>query len=487
MSSRQWSIIAAFLALAVVACSSSTKVPAAGGDKGTVIVPVKPDAKSAYKLPDFQEKRLDNGLQLLFVPDKRLPYVSYSLLIRAGAVQDPPELSGLASMVAELLDKGTKKRGAPQIAADLGQMGADFDASASVEYSVISASGLSTQAEPLLKNLLEIVTQPTFTDHEIERQRQQFLSAIERQVDNPEAFANLAFNAFLYGSEPYARSVTGNTKSIQAIKKKHIIQHYLKYFRPNNAILAVIGNFTPELATQVEKDFGSWQPREVSPPKFGEPPAIKGLQVELVDKPGLVQSQIRMGHIGIARLNDDFLPIRVANTILGGAFASRLNNRVRKELGLTYGVSSAFEPRLSPGPFEISTFSKNATAGQTVSESLSVLSQFKDQGVTGDELEMAKGYLKGVFPQAIETPEKLVFNLMLLRFYGVPDSYLTNYLTDVDRLTLSDVNRAIKKYFDDRNIKVVVYSNAADVKSQLETLVKEKGGELILKKPADVQ
>ncbi len=470
------------VALSILAgCSTSSKSGDAPGSGLPNTAAARSETKSGYRLPAFEEKRLANGLLVLFVPDQNLPYVSYSLLVRAGSVQDPVEQAGLASMVAELLDKGTKKRSATQIAADIGQMGADFDASAAVEHSMISASALSTQAEPLLKNMIEIVTEPTFSETEIDRVRKQLLAGIERRVDNPDSLAATAFDQYLFGSHPYARPVSGSLSTVKSVKKKHIIQHYLRYYRPNNAILSVVGKFTPELAAKIEKEFGAWQPREVGPAKFGPVPEVKGVQIQIVDKPGLVQTQIRMGHLGIKRQNEDFLALRLANTILGGAFNSRLVNRVRKDLGLTYTINSFFDARQDAGPFEISTFTKNNSVGQLVSETLKVISDFKAKGVTQSEVDAAKGYLKGVFPTAIETPEKLAFNLMLLRFYGIPDSYLTNYLGDIDRLNVGTVNQAIKKYVDDKNIKVVVYSTAAEVQSQLAPL-----GQVEVKQAADV-
>lgn len=447
----------------------------------------KRETKTSYQLPPFDERVLANGMTILFVPDDKLPYISLSLMIRAGSVQDPEGLAGLSSMVAELLDKGTQKRTAPQIAGELGQMGAEFDAAAAMEYTLVSASSLSMQAEPLLQNVLEIVTAPTFSEKEIERMRKQILAGIARRVDSPEIFTEMAFDSFLFGTHPYGRAVSGTQASVMAIKKKNIIQQYLRYYRPNNSILAVVGKYTPEFAREIEERFGAWQSRDVSKTVYPTVPPFSGVQIELVDKPGAVQAQIKFGNLGISRKNDDYVAIRAANTILGGAFSSRLTDRIRQKLGLTYSISSSFDARLDRGPFEISTFTKNNSTGQTVSETLKVLSDFRDQGVSQFEVDMTKGYLKGVFPTNIETAEKLAFNLMILRFNGIPDSYLTGYLSTVDHLSVSEINQVIKKYFDDKNIKIVVYGNASEVRPQLEPIARAFGGELIVKNAGEIQ
>lgn len=457
--------------IAVTAVTATLNGCASGGSKSGSSGSSVSDTRSGYRLRDFEEKTLPNGLRILFIPDQALPYVSLSMLIRSGSAQDPKGQEGLASTVAELLTKGTTKRSATQIADDLGNMGAELDANASYDYSVVSASALSNVSAGLLTNMLEVVTQPTFPDAEIERTRKQALAQLARLPDNADAFADLAFSSYLYGDHPYGRPAIGTPKSLADLKKKNIIQSYLRNYRPNNAILAVVGQYSPDFRRKVEEGFGAWQQRDL--PKTEWPVAAKpeGLGIRVIDYPGLVQSQIRIGTLGIQRSNKDFLALRVGNTILGGAFASRLNDRIRKELGLTYSIGSGFDARLEVGPFAVETFTKNATVGQTVSETLKVLEKFKTEGATSEEVERTKGYLKGIFPASIETPEKLAFNLMILRHYGIPDSYLTNYISSIDALSRSEINDAMSRALDTKNIRVLVYSKASDVVPQLEPLV----------------
>ncbi|MEK7356737.1 MAG: pitrilysin family protein, partial [Bdellovibrionota bacterium] len=329
-------------------------------------------------------------------------------------------------------------------------------------------------------NVLEIVQQPAFSDQEIERVRKQTLAGIDRRIDNPDGYADLAFSEYLYGGEhPYGRPASGTAKSVAAIKKRNIVQFYLKAFQPGNAILAVVGKYDSNLKAKIEEGFGAWEKREVADFKFPEITAAEGRQFRLVDKTGLVQSQIRIGTFGIKRNDPDFVALRVANTILGGAFESRLMNRIRKDLGLTYSINSGFDARRERGPFSVETFTKNETAGQTVTETLKVLEDFRNSGVTSAELDRAKGYLTGIFPAAIETPEKLAFNLLVLRLYGISDSYLTSYLGKIDDLSVGDVNRAIQRHLDPKNLKVLVYSNSADVLAQLQAVAQPASVEVL--------
>jgi zinc protease len=470
----------------ISACSSADHKAEAPAPETRVSM--KPESKSNYRLPQFEEETLANGLRVLFVPDDKLPYLSMSMMVKSGSDQEPADQAGLASFVSELLDKGTNQRNATQIAQDLGNLGAEFGAGSGYDFSTADISGLSIHADLLLSNFFELVTQPSFSDAEIERMRKQILAGIARREDSPESFASMAFAQALYGQHPYGRPVSGTLATIQGIKKKNINQYYLRYFRPNNSILAVTGQFTPQFKAKLKTVFAAWQSRDITAiamPELANSNGAPSLKVVLVDKPDLVQAQIRMGHFGIKRKNEDFIALRVANTILGGAFASRLNSRIRKDLGLTYNISSSFDGRIERGPFEIETFTKNTTIGQTVGETLKVLNAFKESGVTAEEVDRARGYLKGIFPTAIETPEKLAHNLLMLRLYGVPDSFLSTYWRELDRITTSDVNRAIAKYIDPANLTIMVYAPAAESQAQLKKVL-PPGATMVTKSGKDL-
>ncbi len=469
------SAVVTFSALGLIMLSAScSSSPKAGEGNRPGGLPTKKTRTTSvgdgFRLRAYQEKTLSNGLKILYVEDNPLPYVSFALLVKSGASTDPDGWPGLTLFVAEMLEKGTAKRSATEIADDLGRMGADFSTTVTADYSLVAASSLSPHADQLLSNLVEVASNPAFSAPEVDRMKKQILAAIQKRIDDPDALADAAWDDFLFENHPYAKPLLGTHRSIQGLRRKHVIQHYLRHYRPNNSILAVTGQITPELMQKVETAFAAWEQREVPAVTYPEFPKIEKVEVRLVDNPALSQAQVRVGHKGIRRDNPDFIPLRVANTILGGAFASRLMDRIRKQLGLTYGVDSTFDARVNFGPFEISTFTKSESVGQTIQETLKVLEQFQHAGATDEELKRTKGYLRGVFPAAIETAEKFAQNLLLLRLYGIPDTYLSNYLRDLDRVSLSDINRVIQRYYDPKNLKVLVYGNSNAVLPQLQPL-----------------
>jgi zinc protease len=451
---------AAMVAILVAGCASGAGSGAGSNASGGY---TKPSSSSVLR--PHREITLTNGLKVLFVPDQSLPSLSMGLLVKSGASEDPEGMAGLTNLVASLLDQGTRKRNALQIGDDLGRIGASFRASVDHDYSYMSISGLSTKSADLFSNFFEITTMPSFADAELARVKKQIVGGIERAFDNPRYIADLAATKALFGKHPYGRSVAGTSKEVAALSKKSVIQHYLRYFRPNNSVLVVVGQFDADFESKVETEFGTWAKREVEQEAVPVNKAPEGIRIVVVDKPGLTQAQIRFVTMGIRRNNDDFLALRVGNTVFGGAFASRLNDRIRKELGLTYSISSGFDARLSEGPFEIETFTKIDSIEKVVVETLAMYKKLLADGITSEEIKRVRGYLTGVFPQAIETSDKLAFNMLLLRLYGIPDTYLTNYVRDLSGVSVSDVNAALRKALNPRNLTVVIHAPAASAES----------------------
>lgn len=412
-----------------------------------------------FVIRDHREFQLQNGLKVLLLQDKSLPYVSVNLMLHAGSASDPPLYLGLTSFVTKMLDRGTQKHSALELADAFARLGTGFSASTDRDYTLIAASTLSRHQKPLFELLGEVMIQPSFPEAEIERYRQQVLAALQTIADKPSAYAQKMYNEYLFGSHPYGRSPLGLPKSVLSIQKKQVLEHYSKVFRPNNATLAVVGDFDENIGNLLETSFKDWEAQTITPPAFPKKTAIKNRLIRLVTKNDLVQAEIRIGHFGIQRSHPDFLKLRVANTILGRGFTSRLMDHIRDNLGLTYSIGSEFDARLDQGPFSIMTFTKNQTAGQTIKEILATLDTFYKKGVTSKEVFLAKKYLLGVFPQALDTPEKLAFNLLILRFYGIPDDYLKTYRSTISRITVSQVNRAIKKHIDPHHLKILVYAN----------------------------
>jgi zinc protease len=448
---------------------------------GLALISCATIGKSSYQIKKYEEVTLDNGLQVLLIHDDSLPYMTMTMLVKAGSSQDLGDRPGIGYLTTELIDKGTTNRSAQKVADDLALMGADFRASTDSDYSILEARSLSEYEDNFIKLFSEIVTQPAFPNNEVSRTKKQTMAMIQKLVDEPRGFSSLVHESQLYGSHPYSQPSFGSRKSIESIKKKDIVKHYLKFFRPNNAILAITGDFDQKnVRAKVAAAFANWSSRDVVNPQSPPIAQVQGTKVLVVDKKGLNQAQILFGRIGITRNDPDFLNLRLATTVLGGAFHSRLMNEVRTKRGLTYGISSAFDARLEKGPFVISTFTRNDKVGETVGTTLQVLKDFVDKGVNQQELESAKQLMKGQFPRSLETPEALARNMLLLKFYSIPFTYLQNYYSLVNKLTVSSVNTAIKKHLSPESMLITLYTDSNETVSQVKPF-----GEVQSKKSSD--
>ena len=416
--------------------------------------------KKDFAIRDYRELKLKNGLKVLLVQDSSLPYISTSLLFRQGSIIDPTLYFGLTSFVTGMLDMGTKNRSALEITDAFAKLGTQFSSTTHRDYILITTSTLSRYQKTLFELLAEVISQPSFPEAEIERHRNKVLAAIKTMSDRPSVYAQKMYNMYLYEGHPYGRSTLGSLKSVNSIKRKQIIDHYSKVFHPGNATLAVVGDIDDDMVSSLEDVFKDWKDTKTEPLSFPRKPIIKDRLIRLVTKDDLTQAEIRIGHIGIKRSDPDFLRLRIANTILGRGFVSRLMDHVRDNLGLTYSISSDFDARLDKGPFSITTFTKNQTTGKIIQEILTILESLYKEGVTEEEVSLAKKYLLGVFPQAIETPERLAFNLLILRLYGVSDNYLRTYQSEISKISVRQVNAAIKKHIDPYNLKILIYASS---------------------------
>ena len=426
-----------------------------------------PKKTSSYQLRPFQEVTLSNGLPVLLIPDKKLPYFQMILMVHSGSTSDPERKLGLSHMTAQLLDKGTKQRRTTAIANSLEQLGNQFYVTSDRDFTEVGGSGLSFHKDQLLKDFSEILLQPAFYRHEIKDMKERVLSSLTKTVDSPSRAADVAIQSYLYGPHPYSRRISGRKQDIQNITRSDIFRFYKEHYTPQNAMLAVVGDFGDGMTSQLEAHLGGWKGSEVEPVTYSSFPEISGVEIRLVDHPDVKQTQIRFAHKGIKRSNPDFLTLRVANTVLGRGFGSRLVDEIRVRRGLTYGIRSHFDSRKDFGPFSVSTFTRHDKVGETLRGSLNTIEKLRKDGVTSDELATAKSVMKGTFPRTLETAESFAQNLLRLRFHRIPDTYLTKFYDSIDRISRSDVNQALKKYLSPKNIKIVVYGPQTQIIKQI--------------------
>jgi predicted Zn-dependent peptidase len=275
----------------------------------------------------------------------------------------------------------------------------------------------------------------------------------------------------VYGSaHAYGRPLSGTETSTRAIARADIERLYRTYMRPNNATLIVVGDVRPDdVAARVDRLFGGWQRGPLPAARYGSAPAAGATAVYLVDKPGAAQSSFRIGTVGVARSTEDYFPLLVMNTILGGSFTSRLMQNLRETHAYTYGAGSGFAMRRAPGPFTARAEVVTAKTDSALLEFMKELRAIRDT-VPAAELTKAKQYLQLQLPGDFETTGDIAGQLVPLVVYGLPLDYYNSYVQNIERVTQADVQRVAQKYVDPGKLAVVIVGDRKAIEPGLRAL-----------------
>jgi zinc protease len=432
--------------------------------------PPRPLPAHDVKFPPYQLQTLPNGLQVVAVLHHAQPLVSMRLLVRAGTSADSKGRLGLAHIVAALLDQGTagaKPKSAQEIADEIDFIGGEMGAGAGPDLTHANMVVMKDSFEVGMRMLSETARNPMFAPKEIDRQRQQMLSGLQVSAQDPEYIANSVFDRLVYGFHPYGLPESGTPETLTAIARDDLVAFHTRYFTPNNAILAIVGDVTAEEAFDMaRKVFGDWPRGEIVADKYLDPPDPTR-RVVVVDKPDAVQTEVRVGHLGVPRSHPDYMAINLAIRILGGEGSNRLHQVLRTERGLTYGAQANMDALKVTGDFEAQTNTRSEATGEVLRLIVDEFWRLQRDRVGERELADAKAYLTGSFPLTIETPNAIAMQVVNNLFYGLPLDHLQNFRERVNAVTVDDIQRVAQKYLKPDRLSVVLVGNARAFASQL--------------------
>jgi zinc protease len=432
--------------------------------------PPKPLAARPVDFPPYQIKTLSNGLQVLVVLHHEQPSVSFRLLVRAGAVQEPADKPGVASFVASLLNQGTPAMSAQQIANAIESAGGIIGVGSGNELSFVSGAVIKDKTDLMLGLASDLVQHPAFSTEEIERQRSQAVSSLKVSYDDPEYLANLVFDRLVFGFHPYGRPNEGTPESIARITRDDLVAYHRAWFVPNNTLLAIVGDLTAEEAfAAAEKAFGAWQRRDLAEIKATDPPPPTR-RIVVIDRPGSAQTEIRVGQLAVSRTHPDFLPVDLAIRILGGEGANRLFGVLRSERGLTYGASAAFHTYKNGGDFVAETDTRSPATGEALRLIVDEVGRLQRELVGRAELEGAQDFLAGNFPLTIETPSAIAQQVLAHMFYGLDLSEIETYRDRVMKVTAGDIQRVARQFLKPDQLSIVLVGDASVFADQLKSL-----------------
>lgn len=452
------------LAAAVAAAAGAQQAP----DRSSA---PKPGPAPDFKPPMVEKRQLSNGLPVWVVEMHKVPIAHVSLVVRSGSGADPAAKFGVASLTSEMLDEGAGARDALQIADGVEHLGASLSTSSSFDASYVDLHVPVARLADALAIMSDVALRPTFPEKELLRIRQELLTSLLQAQDDPEELVRFAFPRLVYGPQHrYGTLSVGTAGALKGFAPGDLTRFHAAHYVPSNAALVVAGDTTAKaVLPRLEKAFGSWKGAAPRRAAIADAPQPASRQVYLIDKPGAAQSQIRIGWVGVPRSTPDYFALRVLNTILGGAFTSRLNTNLREEHGYAYGANSTFEMRAAAGPFYAAAGVQTDKTSESLQEFFKELEGIR-QPIPADELEKAKKYLALSFPQNFETTAGVAASLAQQVVYKLPDDYYATFTRRVLAVTAADVQRTSLRYIQPDRFAVVIVGDRKVIEPGIKAL-----------------
>ncbi|HEX3527067.1 MAG TPA: pitrilysin family protein [Thermoanaerobaculia bacterium] len=442
-------------------------MPAAVVDRST---PPAAGKLRPFHFPPFLRRRLPNGLEVLAARQPGVPLISLELMLPAGGQNDPAGKIGLATLTASAIDEGTRRRGAMEIAAEVEQLGGYLATGADWDEGYLGAGLLSSRLREGIDLLAEVLGEATFPDQEIERLGKQRLGEILRRSQDPSTLADEMLYRVVYQGTAYANPLIGTAESVPALDRASLVDFYQRYYTLHGAAFIAVGDLDPEeILREAEAVFGQASAAAPPAPEI-RPRALDGISVHVVDRPGATQTELRLGHPGVARRDPDYIPLLLLNSLLGGKFTSRINMNLRERHGYTYGASTRFISRLQPGPFLVDAAVSTESAGAAAREVLHELRRIREDLVEPEEIDETRSYILGVFPYTFQTISDFAKRLETLAIYGLPSDYYDTYQERLTALSREELREAARRHLDPEHIAVVAVGPADTLVPQLEGL-----------------
>ena len=465
---------AAIVVLLVLSAAAAAAAPwQTSGVADWTQVPA-PAPEPTFRVPKARRARLANGMALVVIENHKLPLVAMTLVVPgAGSADDPAGKTGLASFTADLLDEGAGGMTALELADALDRLGATVSPQALPDGVFVGVSALAKNLDATLDLAARIVTRPAFDDKEAARVHGDRVTWVELRPDRPREVAGVVLGGALYGgASPYGHPGAGYLGDVKKLTPADARAFYEARWHPARMTLVVAGDVDPAaLEAKLDATLGAWTPRGKKPAAAKLPPPARAkTRLFLVDRPGAEQSDVRIGLVGLKRTDKRYYDFEVMRTVLGDGFTSRLVQRLREQLGYTYGIGASMAYRLGAGPVQIGTAIFTPKTVDGLKEILALVGDLARTDVPAEELKKAKQNLMRALPQQFETNEGIAGAFADLALFGLPDDWYEGYARRVDAVTAKRVRAAAKALLPENKLVFVVVGDMATVRAGLETL-----------------
>jgi zinc protease len=432
-------------------------------------------AEQLFTFPEIRRSTLANGVRAWTVEHHQVPLVAVLALVPVGAASDPPERPGLAAITGDMLDEGSGDRSALDVHEALGRIGAQLDLDVGHDATVLGLTTLERHLDRGLELVRDMLIRPRFEQREFDRVRDLRLNRLLQLKDMPPALADRAFTQLLYRNHPYGHLPIGSEGPLRALMIRDITTFHRRAFLPARTTVIAVGAASHEaLTAAITRAFEGWtaQPAEpIAEPDTYPVPAPPAARLAVVHRGGAAQSELRIGHVALARRSPDYHAALVANMILGGQFVSRINMNLREDKGYTYGVRTAFEFRRAPGPFVLHASVQADATAAALREALAEIRAIRgERPVTRQELELGRASLTRGYPRNFETADQVARAAAQLALYDLPDNYFTSFVPTVLALNEDDVTAVAARHIDPARLLTVVVGDRDKLLPSLKAL-----------------
>ena len=436
----------------------------------------QPGNKIYFDPPPFHKFKLNNGLEVYFIPKTELPIVRINLVLNCGSRFDPVNLKGLANLVSMCIDEGAGEYNALQLSDEIDLIGAHFSVYSDDDSIYITLQVLAEHFDKGFELFKKVLLSPHFNEKDFEREKRKVLTRLIQFRDEPEYIANTAFEFLIFGKDdPYASPIPGFDSTVNTISNNDLKNYYSSYFGADNAAIVVVGSISENKLRSSLNIFSDEWNSNVKQMVFQSELNLSDKKLYIVDKKDSVQTEIRTGHLTSKRNEGDYYNKLMFNLVLGGQFTSRINLNLREKHGYTYGAFSRFNYYKKAGIFNVSTSVGIENTANALNEIFSELTKIKN-GVNEEELQFAKSSVIRKFPANFESYGQVASNFVSKIIYGLPDDYFETYIEKIKSVKMQEVNKAANESILPGSLLTVLVGDYKKISEQLKT---DKYGEIV--------
>lgn len=416
-------------------------------------------AQQALAILPIEHWQTASGARVFFVANRSLPMLDISVDFPAGSAYDTAEKSGVAAMTHGLLRLGADGLGEDDIARRFADVGAVIGGHFDSDRAGLSLRTLSDaqRRNPALELFARILRAPEFPETVLDREKVRQIGALKEADLKPDTRAGRTFYRLVYRDHPYALRSVGEVDTVGRMTRSDLVAFYQRHYVADRAVIAIMGDVSRTDAEAIaEQVTGGLRRSNGAAPALPGVAPLEGAVSQVVAHPA-AQSHILIGAPGISRDDPDYFPLFVGNYVLGGGgFVSRINDEVRQKRGLAYSAYSYFSPLLARGPFVIGMQTRRDQADEALAVVRKTLRDFVSNGPTEQELQAARQNIVGGFPMRIDSNRKIHEYLAVIGFYGLPISYLEDFVGNVERVTVAGIKAAFARHVDPERLVTVV-------------------------------